>query len=331
MTFDTTATGQSTIVVNYILDGSTLGASTDNNDFYVLQSLQGGADGTDCSSPFGPTYTSLGGATEPAITAADATTTTLVNAADWPRGDNKFCLRMQLMLQMSDGNDQLWHQMDFQITVTVSFADGSTSVTYDGNAVAEDMTFNSAGSQTGAGSDVGVAPTFTTSVGGTSFAYGQDIPITVGFVHPLNVFTYTVDTANVIPVSDLQGTQLQINGQNVALRSKSFANGFTFSNGAGTIGVLTVTLPLSVYQDTAISSVMIKIPVSWVNNARRALRNLASSESSAGTYTGPPTGVENKVVEIQLEPYTDESGAIVGFTVTSIVSTVCFGATAFLL
>lgn len=330
MTFDTISTGQSSIAVNYVMDGSILGISADNtNDFYVLQSLQGGADGTDCSAPYGPTFTSLNGATEPTITGLEETTTTLVNTADWPRGANNFCLRMRLMLQMSDDNDQLWHQMDFKITVTVSFTDGSATVTYDGNSVAEDMTFDSAGSQTGSGTDVGVAPEFTTSVVGTSFAYGEDIPIQVGFIHPLDVFTYAVDIAGVIPVTDTSGTQLQIDGSNVAVRTKIFTPNFAFTGAGGTIGTVTITLPLSVYQDTTISNVKVLIPVSWVNNVRRNLRMLDSGGS--GNYTGPRSGVGNEVVEIELEPYTDESGAIVGFTITSIVSSVCLGAAAFLL
>ena len=337
MTFDTTATGQSTIPVNYILDGSTLGPSTDDTkDFYVLQSLQGGADGTDCSTPSAATFTSLNSVTEPAITGAAQTTTTLVNTADWPRGDNKFCLRVKLMLQMSDDNDQVWQQMDFQITVTVSFQDGSADVTYSGNSVAASTTYNSAGSGTGTGTDVGVAPTFTTSVTGTSFAYGQDIPINVGFVHPLNVFTYTVDTSGVIPVTDTSGTPLQIGGSDVALRSKTFSPNFSFTGAGGTIGTLHITLPLSVYQDATIANVKILVPVSWVNNARRNLRMLegqsgSESGSGVGKYTGPPSGVNNEVVEIQLEPYIDESGAIVGFTIVSVASSVCLGATALLL
>lgn len=331
LTFDTTATGTSTVVVNYALDGSTWGISTDNTkDFYVLQSLQGGVDGTDCSTTYQPTFTSLNGATEPTISATEQTTTTLVNAADWPRGANNFCLRMKLMLQMSDGNDQLWHQMDFKITVTVSFADGSAAVTYDGTSVAEDMTFESDGTQTGSGTDVGAAPEFTTDVVGTSFAYGEAIPINVNFVHPLNVFTYTVDMGGVIPVTDTAGTPLQIDGTDVVLRTKTFTPNFAFAGAGGTIGTVTITLPLSVYQDTTISNVKIMIPVSWVNNARRNLRML-QAESGSGTYTGPPSGVVNEMVEIELAPYTDESGAIVGFTITSIVSSVCLGATAFLL
>mmetsp|Transcript_19205 Transcript_19205/g.55091 ORF Transcript_19205/g.55091 Transcript_19205/m.55091 type:complete len:377 (+) Transcript_19205:326-1456(+) len=333
VTIDSTATGQSTIDVNYVLDGSSLGPSTDNTkDFYVLQHLNGGATGEDCTTALAATFTGLNGATEPAISGASQTTTTLVNTADWPRGDNKFCLRMQLMLQMSDGNDQLWHQVDFVVTVTVSFADGSTAVTYDGTSVGEDMTFESDGSGTGTGADTGVAPTFTTAIVGTSFAYGDSIPIEVGFEHPLNVFTYTVDAAGVIPVSDpVAGTPLTIGGNAVVLKDKVFTPGFNFATGA--IGTLTFTLPLSVYKDTTISSVMVRIPVSWVNNARRNLRTLEGETTSAATgrYTGPPSGVTNEMVEIELEPYTDESGAIVGFTVTSVVSGVCLGATALLL
>ena len=332
MVFDTTSIGVSTIAVDYVLDGSTLGVSTDNTkDFYVLQSLQGGADGTDCSTAYLPTFTGLNALTEPAITGAAQTTTTLVNTADWPRGANKFCLRMKLMLQMSNNIDQLWHQVDFQVTVTVSFENGAASVTYDGTAVAEDMTFETAGSGTGVGTDIGVAPEFTTTVvGGTSFAYGEDIPIAVAFVHPLNVFTYTVDVAGIIPVTDTAGTPLQIDGSNVAMRTKTFTPNFAFTTAGGTIGTVTVTLPLSVYQDTTISSVKVKIPVTWVNNVRRNLRML-QSDSEVGTYTGPSSGVGSGIVEIELEPYTDESGAIVGFTITSVVSSVCLGATAFLL
>ena len=317
--------------MNYILDGATLGAASDNTkDFYVVQSLQGGSTGNDCENPYEGTFTGLDGFTEPSISGAAESTTTLVNSADWPRGANTFCLRMQLMLQMSDDTDQLWHQMDFVITVTVSFDDGSASVTYDGNSVAEDMTFESAGSGTGSGSDVGVAPVFTTNVVGTSFAYGEAIPIEVGFVHPLNVFTYNVNVAGIIPVTDTVGTQLKIDGSNVALRTKSFAPNFSFGTGGGSIGTVTITLPLSVYQDATISNVKVLIPVSWVNNARRNLRML-ESDSESGTYTGPRSGVGNEVVEIELEPYTDESGAIVGFTITSVVSSVCLGATALLL
>ena len=50
----------------------------------------------------------------------------------------------------------------------------------------------------------------------------------------------------------------------------------------------------------------IMIPVSWVNNARRCVRMLTSSASGASTYTGPRSGVVNKVVD-------QCSGAIVGW------------------
>ncbi len=306
------------------MDGSTLGASGDASDFYVLQSLQ---DGTDCDVAYTAGLTTLNAVTEPAITGSQSTTT-LVNIDDWPRGDNVLCLRMKLMLQMSDDNDVVWHQMDFKFTVTVNFADGSADVTYTGTGAAESMTFENDGLQTGSGSDTGIAPTFTTDVVGGPFAYGQDIPITITFIHPLDVFTYSVDAANALPVDD-SNNQLSDGANPITLRSSTFVMDSTDHN-SGIQGTLSITLPLVIYQMTAIDSVRVLIPVSWVNNGRRNLRAL-TEEVQSGKYTGPPTGVVDEVVQVELLPYTDESGAIVGFTIGSVISTVCMGTAALLI
>ena len=91
-------------------------SSSTDSDFYVLQSLQ---DFADCDSAYAGGLTGLDGATEPAVSGATSTTT-LINTADWPTGDATFCLRIQLMLQLTDGSDLLWHQMDFKFRVTVT-------------------------------------------------------------------------------------------------------------------------------------------------------------------------------------------------------------------
>ena len=98
-----------------------------------------------------------------------------------------------------------------------------------------------------------------------------------------------------------------------------------FSFSRKTIGTLTIQLPLIIYQSDAVDIVEINIPVNCSYNGVRRL------QAASGVYTGPRSGVGNGVVEVKLEPYTDESGTMVGYTVTSVVSSVCLGATALFL
>ena len=306
------------------MEDATLGSSSGGTDFYVLQSLQ---DGTDCNVAYGAGAVSISG-NEPTISGSQSTST-LTSLIDWPRGDNLFCLRMQLMLQMEDGADIVWHQMDFKFTVTVSFADGSTTVTYSGTGATESGTFEADGVQTGTGADTGLAPTFTTDLQGGPFAYGDDIPIEINFVHPLDVFTFNVAATQAIPVDEF-GVQLKdTGGALIALRTASFTMTST-NHATGIKGTLTITLPLVMYQIAAISVARVSVPVSWTNKARRQLRVL-QEEDATGVYTGPPNGVVDEVIEVELIPYKDESGAIIGFTVGGIVSTMWVGAAALLM
>lgn len=319
-------------MVNYILDGAVLGASTGNNaDFYVLQSLQ---DFTDCDTAYAGGLTGLDGITEPAIAEAQ-TTTTLINTAEWPSGDSSFCLRIQLMLQLTDGSALLWHQVDFKFTVTVSTQGGNADVYYvENGGITESLLFQENGVQLSDGNSVAlgssVDPTFSTALAEPGpFAYGATIPITVNFVHPLDIFTYSVDTATVIPVDSLNKQLMDGSGSPIPLRSVNFVMDST-NHATGIKGTLTLTFPLILYQIPEFSSIRIKIPVAWANKTRRNLRSrMTTADAENYTYATLATGsgMSNEVVEIKLIPYVEKSGgATGGFSVKTVVSSVCLGA-----
>jgi hypothetical protein len=137
----------------------------------------------------------------------------------------------------------------------------------------------------------------------------------------LNVFEYTKT-----------GQFLSAVGSTTALPGitpieKSWAPNFDFNT--KTIGTLTLQLPIALYQST-INQVVINVQISWTYNDPAA-RQLRMLQGESGTYTGPSSGDTTGAVAVTLEPYTDESGAIVGFTVISVVSSVALGATTLLL
>ena len=312
-----------------------LGASTSNDaDFYVLQSLQ---DFTDCDTAYSGGLTGLDGVAEPAVSGAQSTTT-LINTADWPPGDVTFCLRIQLMLQLTDGSDLLWHQMDFKFTVTVSNEGGNADVYFvENGGIAESLVFQQNGEQESDGHSISIGdstdPTFSTALAEPGpFGYGSSIPITINFVHPLDIFTYAVDTANVVPVDssnkqlvDGSGTPIQLRSSTFIMDSSNFATGIK--------GTLTISFPLILYQIPDITTVRIKIPVSWTNKTRRNLRSRISTEGDSESHytyadTSAGSGMSNEVVEIKLVPFVDKnsSGAISGLTVQSVFSSLCLGA-----
>lgn len=333
-TFDATSTGSSTIDVDYSLDGSSLGASSGSNDFYVLQFLR---DFDDCSSSFGGSPgISLDGETEPVISSGSTSTTTLVNSADWPTGDNKFCLRLHLMLQ-TDGTDFLWHQKDFKFTVTVASDNGSTNIVYETDGgVSTSLTAQTPNSaQVVDTASNGIAPTFGATVTGGPFSYGDEVTITVSFSHPLDIFDYVVDANNAIPLNAGNNNRLQdLDSNDIDLINPSYTPvGTTFPD---LTGDLKFEFPVTVYQLTSLTSVRIQIPISWTNNSRR--RNLLRPNNSKSSHwaanqiergdltTGPISGIVNEVIEVELLPYIDEDssgGAIVGFTVGGVVSSAC--------
>jgi hypothetical protein len=300
-------------------DGITFGA---DQDFFVEQSLHG----SDCTSAL--PYATLGDMTYETTDAPFSTATILLKGAEsWQQGENTFCLSVKLMLNMIGSEDLVWQQIDFTFTVMVDYEDGTTTVTYSATDSTEFF-----GSSTGTGetgNDVGVAPTISAALASqaTVFKYGDEIPIAITFDHPLDVFTYDVDSTGVTLVDDV-GAPLELGGRAVSTRTLTYTDDFNFAT--KDIGTLTVTLPLIVFQDATVNTVGVKVPVSWVNS-QRTNGNLRKLQSASGTYTGPRSGVATEVVMIQLEPYTDESGAIVGFTITSVVSSVCLGAATLLL
>ncbi len=274
----------------------------------------------------------MDGATEPTV-ADSQSTTTLVNTADWTTGDVKFCLRIKLMLQLTDGTDLLWHQMDFKFTVTVGIEGGTADVYFvENGGVAESLIFQENGVETSDGHSItvgdAVAPTFATSLAVVGpFGYGDDIPITITFNHPLDIFTYSVDAENVVPVDELNA-QLMSGGDPIPLRSSSFVMD-SINHATGITGTLTMTFPLVLYQLPSTSSVRIKIPVSWTGKTRRHLRELTEQMANSD-YTGPSSGSVNELVEVELDPYIDGSGAIIGFTLRGMVALSCAAATVIL-
>ena len=302
------------------MDGvATFGPAASGNNFYVKQSLQG----ADCSSADTRDYLTAFTDKEPTTYGASSTVTTLARGAvPFPVGDTAFCLRVQLMLDMIDVADQVWQQVDFQFTVTAVYPDGSATAQYSATE-----NFGEANAQLtgGSASHTTITPEITATLVGGPFHYGEDIPIVVGFQHPLNVFGYTLTTADVFLSPTDSSNHLTLNSHEVMPIIGSWVPNFNF--GTETIGTLTVRLPLIIYQSDAVHSVKVNIPISW---SYRAIRRRLQAAAS-GTYTGPRNGVTNGVVEVELEPYTDESGAIVGFTVTSVVSSICLGAATLLL
>lgn len=331
-TFDAVNSGTSTIVVNYILDGAVLGASTSTDaDFYVLQSLQ---DFADCNTDYAGGLTGLDGVTEPAISGAQ-TTTTLVNTAEWPTGDTNFCLRLKLMLQLTDGSDLLWHQVDFKFTVTVSSPGGNADVYFvENGGISESLIFQENSVQLSDGHSIGIGdsidPTFSTALAEPGpFGYGATIPITINFVHPLDILTYAVNTTHVIPVDDLNKQLVDGSGNPISLRSATFVmDSINFATGIK--GTLTITFPLILYQMPSVTSVRIKIPVSWTSKTRRNLRSRMTVDTESYTFANLETtnGMSNEVVEIKLIPYVEKSGAFGGFRGRGVVSSVCIGAAA---
>lgn len=315
--FDTE--GATSITVNYQMDGTvTFGPEAGGNNFYVKQSLQG----PDCSSADTRDFLTAFTDTEPATYGASNTVTTLARGAvPFPEGATSFCLRVKLMLDMIDTTDQLWQQVDFQFTVTAVYPDGTDTAEYSATE-----SFGQANDELdgGTASDTTTPPVITATLAGGPFKYGDDIPIVVGFQHTLNVFGYTLTTTEVFLSPSDSSTPLTLNSNEVKPIIGSWATAFNFDS--KTIGTLTVRLPLIIYQSDAVDSVKVNIPVSWSYNVVR--RRL---QAASGTYTGPRSGVTSGVVEVELEPYRDESGAIVGFTVTSVVSSFCLGAATLLL
>jgi hypothetical protein len=251
-------------------------------------------------------------------------------------GDVTFCLRLKLMLQLTDGSDLLWHQMDYKFTVTVSSQGGNADVYYvDNGGIAESLVFQEDGSELSDGHQVAlggaVDPTFSTALASQGpFGYGASIPITITFTHPLDIFTYSVDTANVVPVDSTNKQLVDGSGNPIPLRSANFVMDST-NFATGIKGTLTITFPLILYQMPDVTSVRIKVPVSWTSKTRRNLRSSRVLTTDAENYTyvdlTTRSGFSNEVVEIKLIPYVEKSGAISRFTFQGAVSTsVCLGA-----
>ncbi len=329
-------------MVNYFLDGASLGVSTEENDFYVFQSLQ---DGTNCDKDYVGGVTSLNGASEPAINGhSSQSTTTLFNTADWPKGTNLICLRLKLMLQMSDDNDLVWQLLDFKFDVFVNFEDGSNDITHgeNDNEVAESLPIDNNDvvvDKTGH-SDTGGAPTISISFPEEAFPYGTEIPFTIEFHHSLDIFTYNVLEEYVIPI-DESSRHLKDNlDRNITLRSSKFAMVST-DHSTGIQGILTITLPLILYQMTSLSTVRILVPVAWTNKARRnnmrALTPVKEEIVVAGGYSssGQISGIVDGIVRLELLPYVDHDNsgsAITRFNMDGLISAVCMrAATSFFL
>lgn len=301
------------------MDGALLGLSTDDNDdFYVLQSLQ---DGTDCDKEYSGGVTSLNGVMEPFINGPTQSTTTFVNTADWPRGDNLLCLRLKLMLQMSDGNDKLWHQMDFKFVVNVTFEDGSAVIVHgeNGNEVVETFPVDNVGvAIEGSGHEsTGMGPTFVMSIPEGPFIYGDEIPVTIEFQHPLDIFTYDVLEESIVPVDDSNTPLKDSLGNEITLTGSKFEM-VSIDHTAGITGILTIRLPLAVYQMTSISNVRVIVPVVWANKANRH-KNLRALPPTVVTgqevIIGGDSdemmmnGVVDEVIELELLPYVEENSA----------------------
>ena len=302
------------------MDGTvTFGTEAGGNNFYVKQSLQG----ADCSSADTRDYLTAFTDAEPTTYGTSNTVTTLARGTvPFPEGDTSFCLRVKLMLDMIDVADQVWQQVDFQFTVTAVYPDGTDTAEY---SATENFGQTNAQLNGGTDSDTTTTPVITATLVGGPFQYGEDIPIVVGFQHTLNVFGYSLTTTEVFLSPSGSSDPLTINSNEVKPIIGGWATNFNFDS--KTIGTLTVRLPLIIYQSDAVDSVKVNIPISWTYNVlRRRLQ-----EGASGTYTGPRNGVTSGAVEVELEPYTDESGAIIGFTVTSVVSSFCLGAATLLL
>lgn len=281
-TWNTTKNGQSSVVVAYLLDGGSLGSSKDSKDFYVVQSLQ---DGINCNNDYTDGFASLNGLTEPSITGTNKTTTNLLSIVDWPRGTHNLCLRIKLMLQMSDGNDLVWHQLDFLFSVDVTFDNGFTNVILGGD-----------GGNSGGGSGLvgdlptpddaadtvimddgptypGVDPTFDIYfMAQGPFPYGTEIPFLIEFHHPMDIFTYNIPVDKVLPMNTLTNQPLldPSTGKPIALRSAVFTM-ISTDHATGIKGMLTITLPLILFQMKSLSNVGISIPVEWASKSRRRL------------------------------------------------------------
>ena len=263
-------------MVEYLLEGATLGSSTDGKDFYVLQSLQ---DGSNCDNDYTDGFTSLNGVKEPTITGASQTTTTLISAVDWPPGTNPLCLRIQLMLQTQDDNDLLWHQVDFTFNVEATYDDGSANVVFnDGGGVGiggngpmeatEVVILNNGPIYPG------VEPTFDIFfLDQGPFAYGAEIPILIEFHHPLDIFAYSVPEDKVVAVDPTTNQALMDpSGQPITLQSVTFEMTST-DYASGIQGIVTITLPLIIFQMPSISNVGISIPVVWTTKSSSTRRD----------------------------------------------------------
>jgi hypothetical protein len=117
----------------------------------------------------------------------------------------------------------------------------------------------------------GVDPTFDIYfMAQGPFPYGTEIPFLIKFHHPMDIFTYNVPVDKVLVMNTLTNQPMldPTTGQPIALRSAVFTM-ISTDHSAGIQGMLTITLPLILFQMKALSNVGISIPVEWASKSRR--------------------------------------------------------------